>query len=50
MYESSHDSLGCYLFEGGGSVVVGLLFNVPPIVCWDFVMVFVLVCNTLCLF
>ena len=33
--------LGCCLFLGGGSVVVGLLFNVLPIVCGSYVFVFV---------
>ena len=31
----------------GGSIVVDLLFYVPPIVCGGFVLVFVLVCFTL---
>ena len=31
-----------------GSVVVGLLFYVPPIACGGSVLVFVLVCITLC--
>ena len=41
-------SLGCCLFLGGGSVVVDLLFYVPPIVCAGSVLVFVLVFITLC--
>ena len=32
----------------GSVVVVDLLFNVLPIVCWGSVFVFVLVCITLC--
>ena len=43
-------SLRCYPFYGGGSVVVDLLFFVPPIVCWGSVLVFVWVCITLCPF
>ena len=42
--------LGCRPFSGGGSAVADLLFYVPPIVCGVSVLVFVLVCNTLCLF
>ena len=33
---------------GGGSVVFGILFNVPPNVCGGSLLVFVLVCVTLC--
>ena len=49
----------CILFPGwppllsslsGGSVAVGLLFNVLPIVCGSTVFVFVLLCFTLCPF
>ena len=36
--------------SGGGSVVVDLLFYVPPIVCGGSVLVFVLVYITLCPF
>ena len=43
-------SLGCCPFLGGGSVVVDLLFYVPPIVYGGSVLVFVLVCITLCPF
>ena len=43
-------SLGCYLFYGGSSVVVDLLFYVLPIVCGGSVFVFALVCITLCPF
>ena len=35
---------------GGGSVVVGILFNVPSNVCGGSLLVFVLVCVTLCPF
>ena len=35
---------------GGGSVVVGILLNVPPNVCGGSLLVFVLVCVTLCPF
>ena len=40
--------LGSCPFEGSGSVVVDLLFNVLPIVCGGSVFVFVLLCITLC--
>ena len=43
-------SLRRCLFESGGSVVVDLLFYVPPIVSGGSVLVFVLVCITLCPF
>ena len=46
----SPGGLGCCPFWGGGSVVVNLLFNVPPIVCGVFVFVFVLLCIALCMF
>ena len=42
---SDHFMLAC-----GGSVVVHLLFYVPPIVCGGSVLVFVLVCIPLCPF
>ena len=42
------DGLECCLFEGCGSVVVAILFNVLPIVCGNFVFVSVLLCITLC--
>ena len=35
--------LGCCPFWSGGSVVLDLMFYVPPIVCWGSVFVFVLV-------
>ena len=37
-------------YFGGGSVVVDLLIYLPPIVCEGSVLVFVLVCITLCPF
>ena len=43
-------SFGCCPFLGGVSVVVGILFNVLPIVCGGSVLVFVLVCIKLCPF
>ena len=43
-------SLGCCLFQGGGSVVFYLLSYVPTIVCGGFVLGFVLICITLCPF
>ena len=43
-------SLSRCLFKSGGSVVVDLFFYVPPIVCGGSVLVFVLVCITLCPF
>ena len=43
-------SLGCCPFEGGGSVVVDLLFNVLPIICGSYVFVFVLLTVALCPF
>ena len=45
-----HGGLGCCSFLGGGSVVVDPLLNVLPIVCGSFVLVFVLLCITLCSF
>ena len=42
--------LGCCPFEGGGYVVVDLLFGVLPIGCGGSVFVFVLLCITLCPF
>ena len=42
--------LGYCPFFGGGSAVVDLLFYVHPIVCGGSVLVFVLVCITLCPF
>ena len=42
--------LGCSLSLGGGSVVVDLLFCVPPIVCGSSVLVFVLIPIALCPF
>ena len=41
-------SLGYSPFSGCGSVVVDLLFSVPPVVCRGTVFVFVLLCITLC--
>ena len=46
----SPGSLGFCPFYGGGSVVVDLLFYVLPIVCGGSVLVFVLLCITLCPF
>ena len=40
----------CCPFQGGGSVVVDLLFNVLPMVCGSCVIVFVLLSITLCPF
>ena len=42
--------LGCCPFYGSGYVVFDLLFYISPIVCGDSVLVFVLVCTTLCHF
>ena len=43
----SPNSLVCCAFKGVGSVVVvDVLFNIPPIVCGSYVLVFVLVCMT----
>ena len=44
----SPGGLGCCPLYGCSSVVVDLLFNVLPIVCGSSVLVFVLLCFTLC--
>ena len=44
----SPGGLGCCPLYGCSSVVVDLLFNVLPIVCGRSVLVFVLLCFTLC--
>ena len=41
-------SLGSYPFYGGGSVVFDILSYVSPIICGGSVLVYVLVCITLC--
>ena len=46
----SPGGLGCCPFKCGGFVVFDLLFNVRPIVCGSSVLVFVLLCITLCPF
>ena len=46
----STGGLGCRPFLGGASVVVDLLFYVPPIVCGGSQLVFILICIVLCRF
>ena len=48
MHLSPSGSVGCRQLEGGGSVVIDL-FYVAHIVCGGSVLLFVLVCITLCL-